>query len=803
MGEVAGRETPAAYEAKRLEALLALGILDTPREERFDRITRTAVRLFGMPKSFLALVDETRAWVKASFGTDILEVPREASIGGLAIESDTPLVVPDTSAHPRFADHPLVVGPDRIRSLVANPLRTPDGYPVGALCVMDTEPHHFTEGELKALTDLCSLAEEELADIELTRLLKLNDEVQARVRAVIDATTEGILLIGWDGVMRYHNKRFLDLFGFSEEDIDGRPLASLNAFIDRVFADPLDFRRRMVDAAKQHDQVTRFHIKQHYPEVRDLEVYWAPVRDREGRDLGRLHAFRDVTRERELDRMKDEFVSLVSHELRTPLTSIKGYVDLLLDGDAGDVSEEQREFLDIVKSNSDRLVMLVNDLLDVSRIEAGRINLRLRPVDIAESINEVASSLQPLLEQKGQSLKLEVPGDLPQVTADPDRLAQILTNLLSNAHKYTLEGGAVTVRAAATDGAVRVDVTDTGVGMTSEELDKLFTKFFRAQHPATQKISGTGLGLTITRSLVERQGGRIWVSSEPAKGSTFSFSVPKDGAGKAAQAAPAGTARTEPAPAAGSHTILVVDDEPDIAGLIRRYLEHGGYRVLVAPDASSALETARRDHPDLITLDVNLPDTDGFTLLEWLKADPATTAIPVMMLSVVDDAGRGQLLGAVDYLRKPVDERALLRHVGSIVRSQEPQVVLLADDEADIRSLIAGHLRRAGHQVLEAADGVEAVELARAEPRPGLALLDIRMPRLDGVGALRALRGEEATRSMPVVMMTASPGVSATDRSAIDRLGATILLHKPSSAEELAELIGQGLKGQGLKKESA
>jgi len=781
-------------EAKRLEALYALEILDTPREERFDRITRTAVRLFRMPNSLLAFVDETRAWVKSEVGTSIDWVPRESSFSELAIESDEPVAVPDAGNDPRFVDHPLVVGPDRIRSLAAHPLRTPDGYRVGALLVMDSEPHDFSEEELNALTDLCRLAEEELADIEHARLLKLETESQARVRAVMDATSEGILLIGRDRVMGYHNRRFLDLFGLKREQIDGQTLASLDGVIDRVFDEPDEFRRNFDEADEGPDEVTRFPIKQHYPEVRDLEVYSASVTDREDRDLGRLHAFRDVTKEREAERIKDEFVSLVSHELRTPLTSIKGYVDLLLDGDAGEVTEEQKEFLEIVKSNSDRLVMLVNDLLDVSRIEAGRINLRPQPVDLAGCIHEVATSLRPLMEQKGQSLRLELPEDLPQVMADRGRMVEIVTNLLSNAHKYTLQGGSVTVRARVFGDEVQVEVSDTGVGMTSDERDKLFTKFYRAQNPATQDVSGTGLGLNIVKSLVDKQGGRIWVTSEPTKGSTFAFTIPTVGPSPLETTAiPAAPARA-PVTKVGAR-ILVVDDDPDHVGLFRHFLERGGYQVLVAHDARTALQMAQREGPDLITLDVNLPDTDGFTLLEWLKADPATTAIPVMMLSVVDDTGRGVLMGAVDYLHKSmIDERTLLSHVGSIVRSQEPQVVLVADDERDIRSMIAGHLRQAGHTVLEAADGEQALQIARGEQLPSLALLDLRMPRLDGLGVLRALRHDEATLSLPVVMMTENPRMSASDRSAIDQLGASVLLHKPCGAEELAELIGHGLK---------
>src|SRR6516165_8495241 len=218
--------------------------------------------------------------------------------------------------------------------------------------------------------------------------------------------------------------------------------------------------------------------------------------------------------------------------------------------------------------------MLVNDLLDVSRIEAGRINLRLQPVDMADSINEVAMSLRPLMEQKRQSLRLELPKDLPQVMADRDRVAEIVTNLLSNAHKYTLEGGSVTVQAQVAGGEVQVEVSDTGVGMTPDERDKLFTKFFRAQNPATQDVSGTGLGLNIVKSLVDKQGGRIWVTSEPTKGSTFAFTIPTVGTSPLEMPAVPAAAARAPVTKVGAR-ILVVDDDPDHVRLFRHFLERG------------------------------------------------------------------------------------------------------------------------------------------------------------------------------------------------------------------------------------
>jgi CheY-like chemotaxis protein len=237
---------------------------------------------------------------------------------------------------------------------------------------------------------------------------------------------------------------------------------------------------------------------------------------------------------------------------------------------------------------------------------------------------------------------------------------------------------------------------------------------------------------------------------------------------------------------------LVVDDEPDIANLIRRYLERAGYQVRVARDGAEALRLARTEQPDLVTLDIMLPDVDGLTVLERLKSDPATAAVPVMLLSIVPDEGQGKLLGAVDYLAKPIQRRVLLARVRRILADDRPRLVLVADDDADTRGFLAGRLRRVGYQVVEAADGAEAVALAKQE-QPGLVLMDIRMPGMDGIAALQALRAAPETRHLPVVMMTASQGMLEYSRSAIEALGGSTLRLTPCTAEELAAAIVQGL----------
>ncbi|MFL5733701.1 MAG: ATP-binding protein [Chloroflexia bacterium] len=519
--------------------------------------------------------------------------------------------------------------------------------------------------------------------------LKIALEIQrSETNAVFDATSEALMLVGRNSRLLRANSRFAEMFSMPLDEVLGHSFAELEDRIERVFKDAAALHTSVSGTASDPDRHFSTDLAQRWPEERELSLYSAPVHTAGKRFIGRLYVFRDVTKERAADRAKSEFVSMVSHELRTPLTSIKGYVDLILDGDAGEISEDQQDFLGIVKNNTDRLVDLINDLLDVSRIEQGRIDLNREPVDIGGSIQSVATSMKPLLEEKNQQLTLDVPPELPPVLADPARVTQILSNLLSNAYKYTPSGGHITIAAYAEPGRVCVSVQDTGIGLTKEEQGKLFTRFFRARNSTTQEVGGTGLGLTITKSLVKLHGGEMTVASAPGAGATFSFTlplppVPEEAAQEAEEShlssgqRPEASGQSLPTTRATDHSapdlagagkkLLVVDDEPDIANLIRRYLEKAGYHVEIARTANEAYRFARELHPDLITLDISLPDADGFSVLEWLKNDPSTAQIPVVVLSVVDDSARGMLLGAVDYLRKPIEEDALVERVGAIL----------------------------------------------------------------------------------------------------------------------------------------
>ncbi|MEW5720204.1 MAG: response regulator, partial [Chloroflexota bacterium] len=449
------------------------------------------------------------------------------------------------------------------------------------------------------------------------------------------------------------------------------------------------------------------------------------------------------------------------------------------------------------KISTDRLADLINELLDISRIEAGRVELRRKALDLPRLIAQVADTMQPQLRAKQQQLALDLAPEIAPVWGDSDRVIQILTNLISNAHKYTPTTGTITITARGAGDHVRVDVTDTGIGLSPEDQQQLFSKFFRAKNRATQEVAGTGLGLAITRSLIELHGGKIWVESEPGAGSTFSFTLP------IAQVAIEQQAPLKTLP---NKRILIVGDEPDIANLLRRHLERAGYQTLIAHNGKDALKYAQDEHPDLITLDIVLPDIDGFSILEWLKSDSRTQAIPVILLSLMADEQEGKILGVVDYLAKPVNEQVLLQHVSRVLEKGQSPIsinpakgdrrqlrrVLVAEGDPYSRRLVAQYLRHARYEVLEARDGVQAIQIAR-DQQPALILLDIRMPGLDGIAALQQLRADEQTRHVPVIMMTDYALAFEENRPTMATLDAPIVLSKPFTTEQLAAAITRTL----------
>ena len=459
----------------------------------------------------------------------------------------------------------------------------------------------------------------------------------------------------------------------------------------------------------------------------------------------------------ELDKLKDSFLSTVSHELRTPLTSIKSFSEILLAYEED--RDTQKEFLTIIKEESDRLTRLINDFLDLSKIESGRMQWEMVELSIAEVIKTAVNTTQALAAKSGLEVKVELSPNLPAVVCDKDRLVQVMTNLLSNAIKFTPEGGKIEVRARLgkdekskqKSDMMMVSVTDSGIGIDPKEYDSIFEKFKQVGDTLTDKPKGTGLGLPICKEIIEHFGGRLWVESQPGKGSTFFFTLPLTAA--EVEEPPAEEVE-EPVKVAitGDKTVLVVDDEANIRRFLGHELKKRGYKVIQASGGSQAIERARKYRPDLITLDVLMDSMSGFDVTAVLKGDPDTKDIPILIVSVVEDRQRAYRLGVNDYLTKPFRIEALVDKVSQLLQDAQKKILVVDDDKNLVRSL-KYQLGKRGYSTGVAHNGKIALERVASRP-PDLILLDIMMPEMDGYEVMKALKSRPETAQIPIVVMT-------------------------------------------------
>jgi len=452
-------------------------------------------------------------------------------------------------------------------------------------------------------------------------------------------------------------------------------------------------------------------------------------------------------------KLKSKFLASMSHELRTPLNAIVGFSGLLDDGTAGQLNEKQKRFITHIKNGAHHLLQLINDILDLSKVEAGQLEIRCEEFQVKDTLPEVLSTIRPLAIPKNIQVTHEIPVARP-IYADRVRFKQILYNLLSNAVKFTPKGGEVSIQCAEEDGYICVSVTDTGIGIRSEDQQVIFEEFRQVDGEGAHE--GTGLGLAITKRLVEKQGGQIWVESEFGKGARFSFTLP---AGKVVSAAP--VSKPRPQLPAGKRSdkeplILIVDDEVPAREILASYLEPEGYRVETATSAAETLEKARKLRPDAITLDILMPNSNGFEALLSLKSAPDTANIPIIVVSILDQQKMGFALGAADYLVKPVDKSLLVQTIRKHVQPQEkePCRVLIVDDDPLARDLLATVLRSVGYEIHTASSGSEALELLSQISVNGI-LLDLLMPEMDGFELIEHLKESDQLKDIPVIILTA------------------------------------------------
>jgi PAS domain S-box-containing protein len=453
------------------------------------------------------------------------------------------------------------------------------------------------------------------------------------------------------------------------------------------------------------------------------------------------------------NRMKSEFLASMSHELRTPLNAIIGFSDLLAEQIAGPLSAKQQRFVNHIQQGARHLLALINDILDLSKVEAGRLELNLENVAVAGVLADVLTGMRQAAAAKNIPVHSSIGPDVT-VFADRVRFKQILLNLLGNAVKFTPDGGKIWVEAVERRGRVTVSVSDTGLGIPVEEQEAIFDAFHQAGATTKGLKEGTGLGLAISRRLVEEHGGRIWVESEPGKGARLSFTMPV-GRAAAEEGAPGYVAATHTG-ARERPLVLVVDDEPAARELLASWLEPEGYELVMAGSSAEALAKAAAHAPDAITLNMLMPGKGGWDTLYELKKTPVTATIPVIVVTVVDEPKVGLALGAAEYLVKPVDKETLLetvrRHIGP--GSDGPAKVLVVDDEAGTREMLKEMLDSDGYIPVLAADGKEALEALARIPVSAI-LLDLIMPEMDGFELLIRMKDDPGLRNIPVLVLTA------------------------------------------------
>ena len=454
----------------------------------------------------------------------------------------------------------------------------------------------------------------------------------------------------------------------------------------------------------------------------------------------------------EASKAKSQFLANMSHELRTPLNAIIGYSEMLQE-EADDLgTPEIKPDLQKINGAGKHLLGLINDILDLSKIEAGKMTLYLETFDVASMLEDSVSTVKPLILKNGNQLVIEPSADLGQMRADITKVRQTLLNLFSNASKFT-EKGTITLKARRDRSNMVFDIVDTGVGMTPEQMGRLFQSFSQADASTSKKYGGTGLGLALSRKFCQLMGGDLTVSSEFGKGSTFTVTIPAEVIDTTTDT-PVVIQNQMQSTSGSGPLVLVIDDDTTVLDLLVRTLGRDGFRVETATDGISGLEKARQLKPSVITLDVMMPGTDGWTVLAGLKDDPATMDIPVIMVSIVDEKGLGFSLGAAEYLTKPLDFNRLSSVVSRYAKGGSGQRVLVVEDDGATRDLVQKHLTKEGWKVVTAENGRVALERV-SEAKPDLVLLDLMMPEMDGFEFLEAFRKQPECAQTTVVVMTA------------------------------------------------
>ncbi|MEI6313406.1 MAG: response regulator [Syntrophus sp. (in: bacteria)] len=482
----------------------------------------------------------------------------------------------------------------------------------------------------------------------------------------------------------------------------------------------------------------------------------------------------------EASRLKSQFLSNMSHELRTPLNSVMALSRVLMMQARTKLSDEEVNYLEIIERNGKNLLALINDILDLSKIEAGRMDVSPKPFSLGQTLENILESIGPIAGEKQLEIHQDIPADLPLLESDEIRVSQILQNLVANAVKFT-DAGRVNVSVQSSLGKISVRIVDTGIGIAANDLPHIFDEFRQVDGTSARRHEGTGLGLAIARKAARMLGGDIAVISVPDKGSTFTLTLPLAWQGTAPVYEP--IVRRQPAGVKSTRkTILVVDDEPEMAAMISRYLLQEGYNTVTATSGSEALKLAARELPFAITLDIIMPDMDGWEVLQGLKKNPETKEIPVIIVSISEDMETGFALGAVGYVTKPVSKKLLISEIQKIGKPGTRSIMIVDDNDLD-RQQIRRIIEEEGLKPIVAEDGSVCLELIKKHI-PDVLVLDLMMPEPDGFAVLEKIRSNPDTRDLPVIVVTAKD-LTEGDRNKLRGNVSSVLGKSAATSETL------------------
>jgi diguanylate cyclase (GGDEF)-like protein/PAS domain S-box-containing protein len=818
--QILKRQHAAKEEIKSLldetKELYRIGIALTSSEkleEVLDSLLYETIRTLNIPAGSVALYDDKSGMLELKsyygFPDDFAKLKqwkiRDKGLTEYIISKRIPTIISDIE---NYTDVDTInLKKLGIKSLVAVPLFANEQI-VGILYLDDFRSREWSDREVEFITLLGIQA---AYAIEKFRLIETLSETQTYLKNVLNNSADIIITTDNEGRIVEFNKGASRILGYSKDEVIGKKA-------EELWLNPED-RHRILKLLEKEDYVANYETQLIAKDGRIVDVILtlSYIKNGNGKIHGTVGISKDITEKKKLERaieernlelkelnekleekviertrdleranrelersnnLKNQFIATMSHELRTPLNSILGFSELLLDEVFGTLTDKQKRYINNIYNSGNHLLQLINNILDIAKIESGKMELHYETFSLKQALSEVENIVKPLIDRKAQNLTVLIDDRISVINADRVKFKQILYNLISNAIKFTHEKGEITLKADLVEGPIstlgnkksccnnylKLSVIDTGIGIKKEYHQKIFLEFEQLDSSYSRKYEGTGLGLALTKKLIELHGGEIHVDSIEGKGSTFTVFLPlisDDLVLKKIQpellmkefSEINQLSRTKAAP-----LIMIVEDDPATAELLMLYLAQGGYRVAHSYEGNKAIEKIKELKPFAVILDVMLPGKDGWEILQEIKLDPELKEIPVIMASVVDNVELGFALGASDYLVKPVDKITLLKKLEdlsfSTKKGKKPVNILCIDDNTEMLELLSSTLEVEGYNVITSNSGKDGIEKAISY-KPDLIILDLMMPDIDGFEVTQVIKNNPSTKDIPILILTA------------------------------------------------